>query len=153
MKTPTLNATAVPDATLRFMRLIWAIDHELERVSKRMEARVGLTVPQRMCLLLIAAQPGILASHLADILHLHRGTLSGIVRRLESSGLIRRVADDHDARRQALTLTSRGAAILRQRTGTFEDAVRQVLARSTTHELAAAERILAGLRTALQEVD
>ena len=38
---------AIPlDDVLHFMRLIWAIDHELERVSKRMEARLGLTIPQ-----------------------------------------------------------------------------------------------------------
>jgi len=34
------------DDVLRFMRLIWAVDHELERVSKRMESRLGLTIPQ-----------------------------------------------------------------------------------------------------------
>ena len=40
------------DDVLRFMRLIWAVDHELERVSKRMEDRIGLTIPQRLSLLL-----------------------------------------------------------------------------------------------------
>ena len=81
------------DDVLRFMRLIWAIDHELERVSKRMEARIGLTIPQRLTLLLIGQNPGILASELAEVLHLHRGTLSGILRRLEHAGYIERTVD------------------------------------------------------------
>jgi len=93
------------DDVLRFMRLIWSIDHELERVSKRMEARIGLTVPQRMSLLLIGRHPGILASALADVLHLHRGTLSGIVQGLEAAGYVARTADPQDARRVGLRST------------------------------------------------
>ena len=81
------------DDVLRFMRLIWAVDHELERVSKRMEDRIGLTIPQRLSLLLIGQNPGILASELAEVLHLHRGTLSGILRRLEHAGYIERIVD------------------------------------------------------------
>ncbi len=84
-----MGSPAPLDDVLRFMRLIWAIDHELERVSKRMEARIGLTVPQRLAMLLIARSPGILASELAEALHLHRGTLSGIVRRLDGRRLRR----------------------------------------------------------------
>ncbi len=85
------------DDVLRFMRLIWAVDHELERVSKRMEDRIGLTIPQRLSLLLIGQNPGILASELAEVLHLHRGTLSGILRRLEHAGYIERTVDVRDA--------------------------------------------------------
>ena len=84
------------DDVLRFMRLIWAVDHELERVSKRMESRLGLTIPQRLSLLLIGRSPGILASELAAILHLHRGTLSGVLRRLEKGGYIERGFNDID---------------------------------------------------------
>ena len=53
-----------------------------------METRLGLTIPQRMSLLLIGRTPGILASELAEVLHLHRGTVSGIVRRLEAAGYV-----------------------------------------------------------------
>lgn len=137
------------DDVLRFMRLIWAIDHELERVSKRMEARLGLTVPQRLSLLLIGRNPGILASELAAVLHLHRGTLSGIVRRLEAAGYIERTVDPRDARRVGLTLTGTGRSVNRRRAGTFEDAVRRVLRSTLPAERSTAEHVLARLGTEL----
>jgi len=135
---------------LRFMRLIWAIDHELERVSKRMETRLGLTIPQRMTLLLIGRSPGILASELAELLHLHRGTVSGIVRRLETAGYVSRVVDPSDGRRAGLRLTVAGRAINRRRAGTFEDAVRQLLTSLPAADLASAERVLARLGSELR---
>ena len=139
------------DDVLRFMRLIWAIDHELERVSKRMEARLGLTIPQRLSLLLIGRNPGILASELATVLHLHRGTLSGVVRRLETAGYVTRTIDASDARRAGLTLTEAGQRVNRRRAGTFEDAVRRVLGATPAGERAAAERVLGRLGGELRE--
>ena len=133
------------DDVLRFMRLIWAIDHELERVSKRMEARLGLTVPQRLSLLLIGRNPGILASELAAVLHLHRGTLSGVVRRLEAAGYVTRTVDAADARRAGLTLTPAGERMNRRRAGTFEDVVRRVLGATLASDRVAAEHVLARL--------
>jgi len=140
------------DDVLRFMRLIWAIDHELERVSKRMEDRVGLTIPQRLSLLLIGQNPGILASELAAVLHLHRGTLSGIVQRLVAAGYVDRRAHPGDARRVGLTLTRAGRSINNRREGTFEDAVRRVLGSVLSGERAAAEHVLARLGTELRAV-
>jgi MarR family transcriptional regulator, organic hydroperoxide resistance regulator len=147
------QAREVPlDDVLHFMRLIWAIDHELERVSKRMEARLGLTIPQRLSLLLIGRNPGILASELAAVLHLHRGTLSGVLRRLETAGYVARTIDASDARRAGLTLTAAGRRVNRRRAGTFEDAVRRVLGSTLASERAAAEHVLARLAGELRVV-
>jgi MarR family transcriptional regulator, organic hydroperoxide resistance regulator len=138
------------DEVLRFMRMIWAIDHELERVSKRMEATLGLTIPQRMSLLLIGRNPGILSSELAKVLHLHRGTLSGIIQRLEASGYVRRTSDPNDRRRVGLTLTEAGTSINQRRSGTFEGAVRQLLASVTPGDIRATERVLSALGSELR---
>jgi DNA-binding MarR family transcriptional regulator len=134
------------------MRLIWAIDHELERVSKRMESRIGLTIPQRLSLLLIGRNPGILASELASVLHLHRGTLSGIVRRLEAAGYVGRTVDARDARRAGLTLTAAGRSVNRRRAGTFEDAARRVLESIPAAERSATEHVLTRLGTELRAI-
>jgi DNA-binding MarR family transcriptional regulator len=150
---PAARDREIPlDDVLRFMRLIWAIDHELERVSKRMEARLGLTIPQRMALLFIGRSPGILASQLAELLHLHRGTVSGIVRRLEAAGYVSRVVDPTDGRRAGRTLTVGGRGMNRRRAGTFEDAVRQLQASMPAADLASAERVLARLGSELRSV-
>jgi len=151
MPPPAAKVREIPlDDVLRFMRLIWAIDHELERVSKRMESRLGLTIPQRLSLLLIGRNPGILASELASVLHLHRGTLSGVVRRLETAGYVTRTVDSADARRAGLTLTAAGHRANRRRTGTFEDAARRALAATLPAERAAAEHVLSRLGSELR---
>jgi MarR family transcriptional regulator, organic hydroperoxide resistance regulator len=35
------------DPVLDFMRLLWSIEHGLQRMSKRMESEIGITGPQR----------------------------------------------------------------------------------------------------------
>jgi MarR family transcriptional regulator, organic hydroperoxide resistance regulator len=150
MDTVAADAPATPDALLEFMRLIWAVDHELQSISKRMLTRLGLTVPQRMALLLIGRTPGILASDLAELLYLHPGTISGVVGRLESAGLIVREGDAEDARRIRLTLTPDGQTANRRHEGTFEAAVRRVLVTASTRDLAATDRVLTQLASQLR---
>ena len=140
------------DDVLEFMGLIWAIDHEMERVSKRMESTVGLTIPQRLSVLLIGRHPGIVASELATILHLHRGTVTGIVHRLEVAGYVRRTIDPDDGRRAGLSLTAAGQRVNARRAGTFEGAVRRVLATAPPRDLSAAARVLSMLSTELRGV-
>jgi DNA-binding MarR family transcriptional regulator len=146
-------ATPPPDAerVLRFMRLIWSIDHELERVSKRMETSHGVTVAQRMTLLLIGRNPDASASELAALMHVHAGTMSGILKRLEAGGLIARRSYEGDARRHALVLTAKGAAVNRQRRGTLESTVRALIQAHPTADVAASERLLSALADRLRE--
>ena len=59
-------------SVLEFMRLIWALDHGLQSLSKRMHASFGLTGPQRVTLRVLGRRPGISAGTLAEILRLHR---------------------------------------------------------------------------------
>ena len=71
------------------MRLLWAVDHGLQRRSKRMAATLGVTGPQRLVIRIVGRFPGISAGRLASILHLHPSTLTGILRRLERGGCSR----------------------------------------------------------------
>ena len=128
-----------------------AVDHQLQSVSKRMEASHGMTVPQRMTLLLIGRQPCVLASELAELLHLHPGTISGILSRLEAGGWIARKSDTGDARRRQLTLTAKGERANRRRKGTFQEAVRRALAESSRAEIDAASNVCARLVPSLGE--
>src|SRR3954462_5983305 len=145
--------SAVPgpdgDRVLRFMRLIWAIDHELERVSKRMETSHGVTVAQRMTLLLMGRDPEASAADLAALMHVHAGTMSGILKRLEAGGFIARPRPGGGGRRPPLAPTPKGGAGHRQRRGPFENTVRELLRSHTPSEIAASERLLAGLAARL----
>ena len=47
------------DPVLDFMRLLWSVEHGLQSTSKRMEATLGITGPQRLVLRIVTARPGL----------------------------------------------------------------------------------------------
>ena len=65
-----------------------------------MVSRIGLTAPQRLAVRFIGLHQGLTLGGLAELLHLHAGTVTGIVRRLESLGLVAqtRSAEDSELR-------------------------------------------------------
>jgi DNA-binding MarR family transcriptional regulator len=100
----------------------------------------------------VGSNPGILASELAAVLHLHRATLSGIVRRLRTSGYLEGTVNQRDGRRVSLTLTESGRAINRQRAGTFEEAVRRLVASTSRSDRVTTERVLSRLGAELRAI-
>jgi DNA-binding MarR family transcriptional regulator len=138
---------------LEFMRLLWRVDHALQRRSKRMEQLLGVTAPQRLVLLIVGRFPGIPAGHLASLLHLHPSTLTGVVRRLERQRLLRRRIDPKDARRALLTLTGEGRRINSASEGTVESAVHHALSRTSARDLEAARVVLTALAASLDPAD
>jgi DNA-binding MarR family transcriptional regulator len=134
---------------LQFMRLLWAVDHGLQSRSKRMEAELGITGPQRLVIRVVGRFPGISAGDLADILHIHPSTLTGVLQRLQKRSLIERKRDPEDARRAQLWVTSRGKELDAVRTGTVEAAVRRALNKVPDDQLAHAERLLSSIADAL----
>jgi DNA-binding MarR family transcriptional regulator len=114
---------------LEFMRALWALDHAFQSASKRMESRLGVTSPQRLVVRIVGRFPRISAGEVAEILHIHPSTLTGVLKRLEARGVIARTADPKDGRRALLALTARGRELDQLRSGTVEAAVRKVLTR------------------------
>ena len=106
--TEDLMSRDEPDLILEFIRRMWAVDHELQRVSKRMVERIGLTAPQRLAVRFIGRHSGVTLGELAELLHLHAGTVTGIVRRLEELGFVVQTRSTEDTRRRHLTLTAKG---------------------------------------------
>jgi DNA-binding MarR family transcriptional regulator len=131
-------------AVLDFMRLLWAVDHALQSASKRMESMFGMTGPQRLVVRIVGRFPGIAAGRIAEILHVHPSTLTGVLKRLESRGILQRRPDPRDARRALFMLTAKGRKVDTVRTGTVEQAVRRVLAKEPA-KVAAAQEVLASL--------
>jgi DNA-binding MarR family transcriptional regulator len=139
------------DPVLRFMRLMWSVDHGLHKVSKRMSSVLGVTGQQRLAVRVIGGSPGITPSEVAEQMHLDPSTMTGILRRLEENRLIVRRSDPRDARRARLSLTDEGRQIDRQSAGTIEAAVRRALASCRPEEVDAASRVLATLSAQLVE--
>lgn len=134
---------------LEFMRLIWQVDHTLQSTSKRMEATLGVTGPQRFVIRIVGRFPGISAGQLARLLHLHPSTLTGVLQRLEQRGLLRRRRDPRDARRTLLGLTEKGRAFDVDAAGTVEACVAQVLDHTANQKIAAARDVLAAIASLL----
>ena len=136
--------------TLEFMRLLWAIDHGLQRRSKRMAATLGVTGPQRLVIRILGRSPGISAGHLAQALHLHPSTLTGILRRLEQKGLMTRERDSRDLRRAVLHLSAAGRRLDVEAAGTVESAMKAALAKLPARQVKAAREALCALADEIQ---
>jgi DNA-binding MarR family transcriptional regulator len=144
------EATALPDV-LQFMRLLWAIVHALQMRSKEMSKMFGVTGPQRLVLRVVGLFPGISPGALAEILHLHPSTVTGVLQRLVRQGLLRRSAHPNDRRRSVLVLTPKGVRVNTRREGTVERAVQDTLEAVAASDLAATEEVLARLARCLAD--
>lgn len=141
------------DPVLDFMRLLWEIEHRLQETSKRMRVRLGITGPQRLVLRVVHRFPGVSAGELAQILHLHPSTITGIVQRLVDRGLLERTADPSDSRRVRLQLKPAGRKHTRATRGTIERAVSDALVRAGAANVKSARKVLAEIALGLRGSD
>ena len=133
-----------------FMRLLWAVDHALQRTSKRMEMTLGVTGPQRLVIRIVGRVPRIPAGELARLLHLHPSTLTGVLKRLGRQGLVRQQPDPDDGRRILLVLTAKGQRLNVEAEGTVESGIRRALAGMAPAKLAATREVLESIAAALE---
>ena len=80
----------------------------MTKIYKPLLAPLGLTYPQYLAMLVLWEQDGIMVSELGERLYLDSGTLTPLLKRLETSGLIARLRDVSDERRVHVTLTAAG---------------------------------------------
>ena len=143
----------VPPLTpvLDSLRELWALNHQLEMRSSRMLRTLGVTAQQRMVLRVVQVVGPMPAGVLARTLHVHPGTLSTSLRRLEERHLLVRRRDPGDARRVVVSLTPAGDRTARQLEGTVEQAVEQALAEASPRATRAALGFLRALTDILAD--
>lgn len=139
------------DPVLDFMRLLWSVEHGLQSTSKRMEATLGITGPQRLVLRIVTARPGLSAGELARIVHLHPSTITGILQRLVKKGLLRRERDRGDSRRIRLYSQAAAKGFVAASPGTVETAVTRALVRVPTRRVRHAREVLVAIAEALAD--
>ena len=93
---------------LEFLRAPWGWNHALESTSRRMKTHLGVTGPERMVVRLVGRYPTISAGELARTFHLHPSTLTGLLKRLVTRGVLARRVDAVDGRGSLFTLTAKG---------------------------------------------
>jgi DNA-binding MarR family transcriptional regulator len=139
------------DPVLDFMRLLWHVEHGLQSTSKRMEATLGITGPQRLVLRIVSTRPGLSPGDTARIVHLHPSTITGILQRLEKKGLLRRERDRDDHRRIRLYSQVAARGFVAASTGTVESAVTHALTRVPIYRVRHAREVLAAIASALAD--
>lgn len=80
----------------------------MTKVYKPLLDELGLTYPQYLAMLVLWEKDGLMVSELGERLYLDSGTLTPLLKRLESSGLISRIRAIEDERRVHITLTAAG---------------------------------------------
>ncbi len=105
--------------------------------------RLGLTYPQYLVMLVLWEHDASAVKELCAVLHLDYGTLSPLLKRLESTGLVRRERRADDERSVQITLTEAGAALREE-----ARAVPQVIGRA----MGLSEDEVLGLRAALRKL-
>jgi MarR family transcriptional regulator, organic hydroperoxide resistance regulator len=139
--------------TLSFMQLLWAVTHGLESASKRMHAELGVTGPQRLVLRIVGHHGRISAGALAEVLHIHPSSLTGVLQRLEQAELIRRESDPFDRRRALIELTKRGMRLNDVQSGTIEATIATALGKLSKDKVAGAKAVLKAIALSLESTD
>ncbi|MEP7344068.1 MAG: MarR family transcriptional regulator [Gemmatimonadaceae bacterium] len=141
----TQHSTLNEVPTLEILRLLWRVNHAMERRSKHMHATLGITAPQRMVIRFVGRTPGISAGELAKTLHVDPGTLSSALGALEREKLLSRKSDASDGRRVRIFLTARGRRLDTDTPRTVEAAVHTAMARHSKRSLSIVRSALESL--------
>jgi DNA-binding MarR family transcriptional regulator len=80
----------------------------MTKLYKPLLEELGLTYPQYLVMLVLWEQDGLMVSELGQRLFLDSGTLTPLLKRLESAGHVARIRDVEDERRVHITLTAQG---------------------------------------------
>lgn len=80
----------------------------LNKVYRRLLTPLGLTYPQYLAMLVLWEHDGLTVSEIGERLYLDSATLTPLLKRMESSGLITRTRASHDERQVVIELTREG---------------------------------------------
>ena len=86
----------------------YAAAHAFTRVYKPLLDPLGLTYPQYLVMLVLWEQENLTVKEIGERLYLDSGTLTPLLKRLQSAGLVERTRDAKDERQVRITLTAKG---------------------------------------------
>jgi DNA-binding MarR family transcriptional regulator len=105
-KTDTVDAMLQLDNQLCFA--LYSTSLAMTKLYKPMLEEMGLTYPQYLAMLVLWEQDGLTVSELGERLYLDSGTLTPLLKRMETAGLVSRLRAVQDERRVHITLTAAG---------------------------------------------
>ena len=105
----------------RILRSLRRVLRRVEMSSRQLETEYGVTAPQLICLIEIAAVGSITQIDLSERVHLTPSTLVGVLDRLHSKRLIQRRRDTADRRRINVSATAAGLHLVEQAPPPLQD--------------------------------
>lgn len=90
---------------------LYAASNLLGRLYRPVLAKLGLTYPQYLVMLALWQQAPQSVGGLGEKLHLDSGTLTPLLKRMETAGLVTRTRDIADERRVLIALTEQGLTL------------------------------------------
>jgi DNA-binding MarR family transcriptional regulator len=126
-RSPDDNRESIEQSAL--MRARELVDR-MRSLYRELEVATGAPVVMHRALAIIAAEPGIPASHLAAALGLQRSTMSHVLKALSLKKWVERRRSDEDARSVRVHVTAAGRSVLNATagrvSGVLQRAVRQI---------------------------
>lgn len=95
----------------QFCFALYSASLAMTKTYKPFLDKLGLTYPQYLVMLVLWQQDDVLVKSIGEKLFLDSGTLTPLLKRLESSSLIERTRDEADERQVRITLTREGRAL------------------------------------------
>ena len=105
-RSPSSDAALLLDNQLCFA--LYSASLAMTKLYKPLLDELGLTYPQYLVMLVLWEGDGLMVSELGQRLSLDSGTLTPLLKRLETAGLVSRLRDAADERRVHIHLTAAG---------------------------------------------
>lgn len=108
MNTPRISIDQALQLDHQLCFALYSASLAMTKLYKPMLDEMGLTYPQYLAMLVLWEHDGVAVSELGERLHLDSGTLTPLLKRLESAELVTRLRDVQDERRVLIRLTAAG---------------------------------------------
>jgi MarR family transcriptional regulator, organic hydroperoxide resistance regulator len=90
---------------------VYSTAHAFNRFYKPLLDRLGLTYPQYLVMLVLWEQDGMSVKEIGERLFLDSGTLTPLLKRMETAGLLKRTRSSEDERQVIVALTPQGEGL------------------------------------------
>lgn len=108
MTTPKITPEQALQLDNQLCFALYSASLAMTKIYKPLLQELGLTYPQYIAMLALWERDGLMVSELGERLSLDSGTLTPLLKRLETLGLVARIRDVADERRVHITLTPAG---------------------------------------------
>ena len=90
---------------------VYSTAHAFNRFYKPLLDKLGLTYPQYLVMLVLWEEDGLPVKEIGERLFLDSGTLTPLLKRMETAGLVKRTRSTEDERQVIVALTAQGEAL------------------------------------------